>query len=545
MPKKVKTIAIVGGGSAGWMSAATLSKFLPDCNITVIESPNIPRVGVGESTLGQIRNWLYHLDIKEEDFITEVDGSYKLGIKFTDFYKKDGGYFFYPFGVPYVTESSVFHLNTWQVKKHYYPETAPDDYARTWYSGVALMESNKFYDNFDGALQNFRPDIHVAYHFDAIKFADWLKNVYCFNSGVEVLSAEVANIKTSENGIESLVLDNGEEFSADLYVDCTGFKSLLLGDALEEPFESYDDILPNNRAWATQIPYTDKEKEMEPYTNCTAIGNGWVWNIPSWSRIGTGYVYSDKYTSPEEALEEFKAHLDSDKMTVPDSERSKSLEFRELRFKPGIHKKTWVKNVVAIGLSAGFIEPLESNGLFTVHEFLIKLVKSLDRGEVTQWDRDVYNYSTKTMFDDFAQFVALHYALSGRDDTPYWQDINEREYNRDGIVERNPNLTNGFYRLAERKMFLQEHAQFTGMACIANGMNYSLVEGIAISAWELHYDREIDKRLETFLAEREDIQKKWKEVVDAAPTLFEYLADKYHPEERKHSPENPSSTEDK
>jgi tryptophan halogenase len=134
-------------------------------------------------------------------------------------------------------------------------------------------------------------------------------------------------------------------------------------------------MLPNNSAWATRIPYTDKEKEMEPYTNCTAINNGWVWNIPSWERIGTGYVFSDNHVSKEEALEEFKQHLKSDKMTVHNPDRDvESFEYKLIKFRVGIHERTFVKNVVAIGLSAGFIEPLESSGLFSVHEFLKELI---------------------------------------------------------------------------------------------------------------------------------------------------------------------------
>ena len=133
---------------------------------------------------------------------------------------------------------------------------------------------------------------------------------------------------------------------------------MLLEEALLEPFDDFSEMLPNNRAWATRIPYTDKEKEMEPYTNCTAIENGWVWNIPSWERIGTGYVYSDKHASPEQALEEFKNYLRSDKLTIPNPNRDvDSLEFKDVRFRTGIHKRTFVKNVVAIGLAAGFIEP--------------------------------------------------------------------------------------------------------------------------------------------------------------------------------------------
>ena len=149
---------------------------------------------------------------------------------------------------------------------------------------------------------------------------------------------------------------------ADLFIDCTGFSALLIDKALKEPFESFEDVLPNNSAWATKMPYKNKKKELVGYTNCTAIDNGWVWNIPLWSRIGSGYVYSDKYISDDDALLQFQKHI----------KKGDELEYKHIKMRTGIHKRTWVKNVCAIGLSAGFIEPLESNGLYTVHEFLLR-----------------------------------------------------------------------------------------------------------------------------------------------------------------------------
>ena len=524
----IKKIVIVGGGSAGWMSAATFAKFYPSCSITVIESPNIPTVGVGESTLGQIRNWLYALGIQEEDFLVEVDGSYKLGIKFTDFYKKDSGSFYYPFGTPFITPDTPNNLNTWHVKKVMYPSTPADDYCKTWYSTIPLMDTNKFTPNLNFELPGFRSDVNLAYHFDAVKFANWLRDSYCIPRNVAHLKAEVEHVSTSENGIDYLTLTNGETVTGDLFVDCTGFKSLLLNKTLNEPFLSLEHILPNNKAWATQIPYTDKDAEMEPYTNCTAIGNGWVWNIPSWSRIGTGYVYSDKFVTPEEALEEFKAYLVSDKMTVIDKDRVKNLKFKELSFTPGIHRRVWVKNVVAIGLSAGFIEPLESNGLYTTHEFLLKLMKSLTRLTVTQWDRDVFNYAASDMFNNFAEFVALHYALTNRDDTEYWRDITNKSFNGElGTIVKKETFADGFFKLAEKKMFTQEFIG-GGMHCIATGMNYPVVDQVGISAWELHYDKDLKKRVDLFISDREIVKREWVKIAEKSPTLHQFLKEKYY-----------------
>jgi tryptophan halogenase len=259
----------------------------------------------------------------------------------------------------------------------------------------------------------------VVYHFDASKFGLWLKDKYAKPKGVKHIVSTIKNIKTNDMGIEYLILEDGRNVESDIFIDCTGFQSLLLNKTLKEEFISKEDVLPNNHAWAVQLPYKNKEIELEPFTNCTAISNGWCWNIPLWSRLGTGYVYSDKYISSEKALEEFKQYLMSDKMIVPRTESEiENLNFKNIKMRVGIHKRTWVHNVVAIGLSAGFIEPLESNGLFTVHEFLFKLVDNIE-----QWDMDKYNKETYEIYDDFLKFVALHYAFSKREDSQYWRDI--------------------------------------------------------------------------------------------------------------------------
>ena len=523
--KQIKKIVVVGGGSAGWMSAATLINFFPNHDITVIESSDIKPVGVGESTLGGIRYWMSALGIDEKDFMSYTNASYKMSIKFTDFYEKDHGSFHYPFGQPYTDNSTG--LNDWQVKKAVYPDTPVEDYCRSYYPAMSFIEQNKF-PNPDSDLENFRQDTDVAYHFDAALFGQWLKNNYCLPRGVKHIDTIVDSIQHDDTGITSLILSNTDTINADLYIDCTGWKSLLLGETLKEPFNSYSDILPNNRAWAVQLPYTDKEKELEPFTNCTAIDNGWVWNIPLWSRIGTGYVYSDKHISPEDALQQFKDHLNSDKMTVPNNNRvTDDLEFRDISMRVGLHQRTWVKNVVAIGLSAGFIEPLESNGLFTVHEFLLNLVSVLQRGHGTQWDRDTYNTATKSLFDNFAEFVSLHYALSVRDDTPYWQEIKNKTFSP-AMVAHTPMLSNGFTDLVARKMSTFEHSSNSGMHCIATGMNYFVFNSINILYAEKTHNINVKEQLDYWIDSRQQLIDKWNTESNNSITLFQYLKEHIH-----------------
>lgn len=525
----VNKIVIVGGGSAGWISAATLVKYYPEKDITVIESPNIPTIGVGESTLGAIRDWARALDLDEDDFMKFTDASYKMGIRFKDFYAlKDGGYF-HPFGRPYTRpfhsegfdESDVLKL--WHIKKSKDKDLPAQDYCKTFWPTIPLMEKGKFSDNSSGVFDNYLPKTTLAYHFDAVKFAIWLRDRYSKPRGVKHIQAEVVDIITNEDGIDYLLLDNGDKIYSDLFVDCTGFNSILLGGAMKEPFISYDDLLPNNKAWAVQVPYTDKEKELEPLTDCTALSNGWVWNVPLWSRIGTGYVYSDKYITKEEALEEFKAYLNSDQMKVYNPNRvTDDLKFRHIETKIGRYQRMFVKNVVAIGLSSGFIEPLESNGLLSAHRFLFFLITALERGSVSQLDRNIHNLSCNTMFDNFAEFVALHYLLTTRDDTPYWKDWKNKDIN----IDHNK-LDSMFWEAATIKMFDVKQRPGSLFHCIAAGMrfyNYTAQWTIPSAVGQTVYESKLDE----FNYKTNSLKEKWEKAAEESETLYEYLKRKYN-----------------
>lgn len=434
-------ICIVGGGSAGFMTAATLLKLFPTYEIKLIESPKEKTIGVGESTILGFKAWLNLLEIKDDDFMRECDAIYKLSIKFTDFYKK-GTHFHYPFG------ELKYSINDWWYCKMSDPKLPLDSYASFQYPSMAQIDTGLMYEH-----DNFKNE--VAYHFDASKFALWLKDKFCIPKGLVYVKEHIEEIKQDENGIVSL-----NKHQADLYIDCTGFKSLLLGETLGVPFESYENLLPNNSAIATKLPYTNKKKELVPFTNCTAYNNGWIWNIPLWSRIGTGYVYSDKYTTDEEACKDFVEYLGRD-----------DLEFNKIKFRVGIHNKLFVKNVCAIGLSAGFIEPLESNGLYTVHQFLINLVRNMQRGEISQWDKDNFTFASKRIFKSFAEFVALHYALSHRTDTEYWRaNFNKTWENKLFTLE-----ASSYFGLLSHALLRQSefsHDTEGGAHCIAAGMDW-------------------------------------------------------------------------
>jgi len=495
---KSNKILIVGGGSAGWMAAATLINQFPNKDITVIESPNIPTVGVGESTLGKINDWLELLGIKDKDFMPYTDASYKLSIRFEDFYKKNDGGYHYPFGYP-IENDRVGNKELWFLKKKLYPETPVNDYADQHFINMAYVNENKF---------DVNDDVTSAYHFDATKFGLWLKDHYCIPRGVKHILEDVNTIETNEDGIVSL----NNKHTADMYIDCTGFKSLLLGETLKEHFNDYSNILPNNKAWATRVPYKDKEKELVSYTNCTAIENGWVWNIPSWERIGTGYVYSDKFVSDEEALNEFKRHLDK-----KGSDYSNS-QFKNIKMKVGIHDRLFVKNVCAIGLSAGFIEPLESNGLLSVHEFLINLIKILRRGDedtISQWDRDSFNIECKRFFDSFAEFVAMHYALSHREDTKYWKNISNKSFLKNTIAQDKDFELNASAKMNSGSKYRND----SGIHCISTGMRYFGIDVLVDNS------NDHDKRQIYF---RNDMVKEWNIDTKDKLKLIDYLKTNIH-----------------
>ena len=516
------TITIVGGGSSGWMTAAFLIRTFPEKEITVIESSNIPIIGVGESTLIDFTNFRDYLGIEEKDFMKKTNASYKMSIKFTDFYDKDAGSFHYPFKKPELSDTRV-GIYDWLDIKTVYPTTPVDDFVRCYYPHAALFESNKFSKNENGEFGNFNAQTDVAYHFDATLFGQWLKKEYCMPRNVRVINADVINVNTSDIGVKSLILDSGEEIVSDLFIDCTGFSSLLLGQSLGEEFDSFSHILPNNKAIAAQLPYKDKEKELEPFTNCTAIENGWCWNVPLWSRLGTGYVYSDKYVSFDQAKEEFIKYLKSDKMIIPRSDDDlNDVVFRDIPMKVGIYKRTWVKNVVAIGLSAGFIEPLESNALFTVLWFLRRLGKSVLRGTVTQGDRDVYNTATRGMYNNFAEFVALHYALTVRDDTEYWKDISEKTF-CNNMVSLIPSHTVGFFDLHNKKMFNPTIDPVAGITYISVGMNYPLKDKLDQEMELFGYYDGLKQYVDGLITLYNYKKEKWQDAAKKCPTLYQYL----------------------
>jgi tryptophan halogenase len=530
---KVNKIAIVGGGSAGWMTAAILKKSYPEKEIVVVESPSIPTVGVGESTYDGINWYLEYLGINRDDFFKYTDASIKLGIEFANFYEKDGTSFIYPFGIPCI-EDTAFGMQDWWMKKYKNPEIPVTDFAESFFPVAHLIKNNTFNENLEGRIPNYDAITNTAFHFDATKFADWLKNNYCLPRGVVYIVDEVEGVVMDGKAIKELEMSSGVNIGADLFVDCTGFKSLLLGNFMKEPFVSFSDKLPNNSAWATQVEYDEKNKELTTVTKCTALGNGWAWNIPLYSRLGAGYVYSNKFTSKEDALEEFKEYLCSDMMDVPKTrEVVDSLTFKHIDMRVGIHERVWVENVVAIGLSAGFIEPLESNGLFTIHEFLFYLVRALNREKVTSWDINVFNQCSMDLYKAFAEFIRIHYSLSIRDDTEYWKHNSTRDYSYSDLYldDFHVTYTLSLYNMKTRYYNADASGGIpTGIACISTGMNYFLLDNVSGRNGEIGLRSDFSDLYQHLFDDLEEKKKSWEKIAKDSKKLPQYLKEKYHKE---------------
>lgn len=418
----IKSVCIVGGGSSGWMTAAALSKLCPHLEITLVESSKVKTVGVGESTLGHINKFLDMLDLKDEDWMAECNATYKNSIQFTNFREGNGEVFQYPFVQGYDFTDANNGLDTWGelatlYPEEFTPETFSEMYAPT---NTFLAKHNKQSNNSDNSLRHYSFKYDTAYHMDAALFGQYLKDKIAIPNGVNHMFKDVHSyVKDSQGNILQILCDDGHNLKADLWIDCTGFQSILLEGWMGSTFLPFDKHLANDKAWACRLPYIDREREMHNVTDCHALGNGWVWNIPLWNRIGTGYVFSSRFISIEGAQQEFREHLA--KKHSP--EIAEAAEMFLVSIKHGRRRRAFVQNVVGIGLSYGFVEPLESTGLLTTHENIIKLVDMLNRreGYVTRSEQEAYNYAVEYDILGFRDFVSMHYALSKRTDTPYWR----------------------------------------------------------------------------------------------------------------------------
>lgn len=527
--QKVNDIVIVGGGSSGWMTAAALTQTFPELNITLIESPNTPTIGVGESTILSINEFMRTVNLKDKDWMPACKATYKVSIDFTNF-DGQGTRFRYPFG--HSTYLGKYQAIDWFVKKAL---TGVGD--KTEYSDFALghsqmIKANKLIGR-DRNIPNWNFDTMTAYHFDATLFGHYLRDNRC--EGLNHIRDDVLIVNKNEDGVSGLVTSSHGELKADLYIDCSGFKSMLLEEAMGVSFISFSEKLLNDKAVACHIPYVDKNVEMEHSTNATTLNAGWSWNIPLWESIGTGYVYSSQYLSEDEAEQEFREYLINDRDVPHSREEIENIEMHHVPMRPGIHDKGWVKNVCAVGLANGFIEPLESTGLMLTHHSIFALIEALQmRGcRINGFDKSIFNTKVKHMMSKFSGFIAGHYAFAERDDTPYWKEVTENiDYLRNG----NSPLWNFLTRVAGDIATLNSWNDVTdidGTPHIMAGMGMNVVTKHAM---EEHYQEKLTDEHDDFGKSFElqsDIDKYVKEqseYVKSLPTHYEFLRDNVYNE---------------
>ncbi|PKI17177.1 tryptophan halogenase family protein [Colwellia sp. 12G3] len=394
----IKNVVIAGGGTAGWMAAAALSKLLGKAiNVTLVESDDIPTVGVGEATIPTLHIFHQLLGINEAEFMAATNATFKLGISFESWrdVNKD-----------YIHSFGYLGQDCWACGFQHF-----------WLKGLKKGIVSDIGDYCPEHLASregrfavlANQDLNHAYHLDAGLYAKFLQKI-ADKFGCQRIEGKINKVNLDEKtgNITSLNLENGKVVEGDLFIDCTGFRGLLIEDALHTGYDDWSHYLPCDSAIAVQ---TETVNKPVPYTRSIARDSGWQWRIPLQNRTGNGFVFCSKYMTDEEA-----------KKTLLDNVEGKLLnEPRVIKYKTGARRKHWNKNCIAIGLSSGFIEPLESTGIHLFQKAIVRLLQMFPSQGINQSDVDEYNDQTKKEADNIRDFIILHYHLTDRRDTRFWR----------------------------------------------------------------------------------------------------------------------------
>lgn len=406
---RIQKILIVGGGSAGWMTAAALSKLLKNdyCEIRLVESEQIGTVGVGEATIPQIGTFNRTLGIDETDFIRRTKATFKLGIEFEN-WGRIGDSYIHPFG-PYGLDMDGVSFHAFFLKHHgqdYSVDTTEQ------YSLQAMAARQAKFMRPVNAGNSPLSKIAYAFHFDASLYAAYLRQ-QAESRGVERIEGKVAQVhQNTETGfVTSVDLEDGRNLDAELFIDCTGFRGLLIEETLKTGYVDWSHWLPVDRAIA--VPTERGDGPLVPRTRSIARDAGWQWRIPLQHRTGNGHVYASPFTSDEKAHDTLMDNLDTRPTAEP----------RMLRFRTGHRKKFWDRNVVALGLSAGFLEPLESTSIHLIQSGIGRLLQMFPDRNFNQVDIDRYNRITTFEFERIRDFLILHYHATERDDSEFWNHV--------------------------------------------------------------------------------------------------------------------------
>ena len=405
MDERIQRIAILGGGTAGWMAAAALAKsFSAQCRIELIESEEIGIVGVGEATVPHLAAFNKLLGIEEADFVRQTQGTFKLGIQFVD-WTRLGDCYVHGFGT-IGRDLGLLPFHQYWLKAQ--RAGRAKDIAAYSLNTAAAPAGKFMVSPVDAPRDTPLAEIAYAYHFDAGLYARYLRR-YAEARGVKRLEGKVleARLRASDGFVEALILESGARIEADLFIDCSGFRGLLIEQALHAGYEDWSHWLPCDRAVAVPCASVGAPT---PYTRSSARGAGWQWRIPLQHRTGNGYVYSSRYISDDEAAATLMKNLDGAALAEP----------RLLRFTGGKRRRLWDKNVIALGLAGGFLEPLESTSIYMIQAGINRLVQLFPRKDFRQALIDQYNAQETFEFERIRDFLILHYHATERDDSPFW-----------------------------------------------------------------------------------------------------------------------------
>ncbi len=394
--KKNNRIVIVGGGSAGWMAAAALSNaFGATQQITLIESEAIGTVGVGEATIPAVKSFNKLLGIDEAEFLKTTQGTFKLGIQFEN-WGAQGDVYMHPFG--------LVGKDSWMANfQHFWLKAKRMGVAKSYFDyslNIRTAKANK-------CMIDPNSGLDYAYHFDAGLYAAYLRK-YSEARGVKRIEGFIESLQTRDDGfIESVKLQAGDIIAGELFIDCSGFRALLIEHTLHTGFEDWSHWLPCDRALAVQ---TESVGEPIPYTRSIAHSAGWQWRIPLQHRVGNGLVYCSRYSSDEDAKKLLLENVEGEVRTEP----------RLIKFRTGRALKQWNKNCIAIGLSSGFLEPLESTSLHLIQTGIVRLIRMFPGDAINQTEIDEYNRQSRYEYERIRDFIILHYHVTQRSDSAFW-----------------------------------------------------------------------------------------------------------------------------
>ncbi len=415
---QLRSIIVLGGGTAGWLAAAYLQRTLgvsPGMrpSITLVESSDIATIGVGEATVPTLRQTIRTLGIPEHELFTKADASLKNGIRFVDWAQTPGNgdgrlprHYYHPFDVTPPLEgygTAIHWLNLLQ------RGLMTDTFGDAGCVQTALCDNNRSPRLMHSA--EFEAPVPYAYHIDAGKLASLLKE-HAVRNGVRHIVGTVTSVDAGEHGIEAVHTREQGRLEADFFIDCSGFSGLLIERTLEEPWVSLQQYLPCDRAVACQIPHAAGNAPIRSYTTATAKESGWIWEIDLATRRGTGFVYASDFCSPAEAERVLREHVGDAGGTQP---------VRHLEMRVGHRCNALVKNCLALGLSGGFVEPLESTGIYLIEHALQLFIDYLGTGGITPRQTDRFNAMMRQSYEEIRDFISLHYVISQRRDSDFWR----------------------------------------------------------------------------------------------------------------------------